>query len=279
MSVQRTYLGQYLQNCMYLKRPFRLNKLTTLNTKHEIYADLDLPPDIMPSPLYFSIGDGGHKAVIKSGGKSTFRRLPHRSRHVAMYNQLPFILREINNDLISTERAKYALRKRVTIDGVDYFAYYLKRLDLTAVEPVTMYDVTENGVTTSKVFVPSNADLNPEPPEFVADGTNITRAEEIYTESLVTINFSQLDRDEFMDVVRILYKDEDISIISEMAICSAFDRQVTGDNGSGGEVSYMEAIGVQINHHIQVFRSMKEDDQGFVVKINIGASDPMLVEE
>ena len=279
MSVQRTIFGQYLQTCQYLDLPFTFNKLTTLNTKLEVFGDLDIPPNSVPKLRYLAIGNGGHTVVTKAGGMVTFRRLPHRARHAALYNQLPFVMREINNDLSSEDRARYALRKRETHNGVEYFAYYLKRLTLTEVEPSIQYSVTENGVTTTDTYVPTNADINPEPPAFVADGTNVTRAEEMYTEALITVNFNQRDRDEFMEVVRILYNDEDVSMISELALCSAVDRQVTGDGGVAGNVNYNEAIAVQVNHHIQVFRSLKEDNNGFTIRINVGASDPMLIEE
>lgn len=278
MSVQRTIYGQVLQACQYLDIPFNLNKVNTLNTKLDVYGELDLPPNTLPKLRYIAIGNGGHSVVSKPGGVVTFRRLPHRVKDAALYNQLPFIVREMNNDLITSERAKYALRKIIEVDGVNYIAYYLKRLDLSDTSAVIKHAITENGTTNVSEFTPSNADLNPTPPEYIADGTNVTRAEELYTEALINVVFTKADRDEFMDVIRLLYNDEDVSIISELALCSGVDRQVTVNTPSG-DLNYNEAIGVQVNHHIQVFRSMKEDNNGFTVKVNVGASDPMYVED
>lgn len=279
MAGQRTHMAQYLQSVLYLRRPFILNPITTLNTKLGVHPDLQIPPDQYPEPKFLAIGDGGHRLVTKAGGRPVLNNIPHRARHSALYNQLPFVLREVNADLSAAQRSGYALRKRITVGSQEYYAYYLKRLNLNAVETSTKHVVTESGSNTVVTFVPTNNDLNPEPPAYVADGTNVTRAEYLVTETPIQIVFTAADRDEFMNVARILYNDEDMAIISEMALVSGADRQVTGQGSDGQSINYMECAAAQINHFFQTKRFLKDDTQGFVLDVGIGGEDPMLVEE
>lgn len=278
MSVQRTIFATYLQNCLYQARPFVLADNSTLNTKLNIHKDVDIPPGQTPALGYYAIGNGGHSMSVGGNGLAISVPKIHRATDAALYNQIPFVLRETNDDLSTSEQTQYGLRKEETHNGTNYYAYYLKRLDLSTTVPTMKYSINDEGVITTSDFVPSNDNLNPVPPELMADGSNPTSAEYVHVESLTTVAFTQKDRDELMDVARILYGDEKYALISEIALCSGVDRQLSVPAHGGGNQNMNEAIGVQANYFIQLFRQLEYDNRGFDMTLNLGGTDPMIVE-
>ena len=279
MSVQRTIYATYLQNCLYQDRPFTLAPNSTLNTKLNIHKDVDITPGTTPRLKYYAIGNGGHTMSVGGNGLAISVPKIHRATDAALYNQIPFVLREENDDLTTLEQASYGLRRKETHGGVDYWAYYLKRLDFSTTVPTMKYSINDAGVITTNEFVPTNDNLNPEPPILIADGTNPTEAEYVHVEALTTVEFTQQDRDELMEVARILYGDEKYALISEIALCSGVDRQLSVDAQGGGTQSFNEAVGVQVNHFIQLFRQLEYDNRGFDMTLNLGGTDPMVVEQ
>lgn len=279
MSVQRTIYATYLQNCLYQDRPFVLAPNSTLNTKLNIHKDVDAPPGVTPRLMYYAIGNGGHTMSIGGNGLAISVPKIHRATDAALYNQIPFVLREDNDDLPTLEQSKYGLRRKETHGGVDYWAYYLKRLDFSSTVPTMKYSINDAGVITTNEFLPTNDNLNPEPPVLLADGSNPTEAEYVHVEALTTVQFTQQDRDELMEVARILYGDEKYALISEIALCSGVDRQLTVPAQGGGTQSFNEAVSVQVNHFIQLFRQLEYDNRGFDMTLNLGGTDPMVVEQ
>lgn len=275
MSNQRTIYASYLHSCLYHNRPFVLAPNSTLNQKLNINKDVDIPPGVTPSLLYFGVGNGGHRPV--SSTIPTFESIPHRAWDAAMYNQVPLVLRETNNDLSPTQRARYALRKLENINGVEYYAYYLKILDLGDTVPTMKHTINENGTLTTNDFIPSNDNLNPVPPVLLADGTNPTEAEEVHVDTLTKITFDRFDRDEFVEVARILYNDPTAAIITELALCSAAQRQLSIDV-DGSADNMLEGVGVQINYFVDVIEFVHKSNEGFELTLDLGGADPMIVE-
>lgn len=279
MSVQRTIYATYLQNCLYQDLLFVLSDNSTLNAKLNIHKDVDIPPGVTPRLKYWAIGNGGHNMTVAGNGLAISIPKVHRATDAALYNQIPFVLRESNDDLSTAEQALYGLRRQETHGGVDYWAYYLKRLDFSDTVPTMKYSINDAGVITTNEFVPTNDNLNPEPPTLLADGSNPTEAEYVHVEALTTVQFTQKDRDELMEVARILYGDEKYALISEIALCSGVDRQLSVPAQGGGTQSFNEAIAVQCNHFVQLFRQLEYDNRGFDITLNLGGTDPMVVEQ
>jgi hypothetical protein len=272
-----TIYGSYLQSVTYQQRPFVLMPKTTLNEHLDIIKDLEIPPNVYPKPHYIAIGQGGHRNVNDGDIEST-EDVIHRSTDSVLYKQAPFVLRELNDDLDDARRQRYALRKIENYNGIDYIAYYLRRLDFNQTDTVMKLIVTNNGNVTEDIFVPSNDNMNPIPPVVIADGTNDTNSKQVVVESLTDFVFDAFDRDEFVNAIRIRTGKENMAIISEIALCSGIDKQHTGPV-DGGSVQYDEVQACQINYFISARNYLHIDTQGFSKTLNIGGSDPLYVED
>lgn len=274
-SIVRSVYGAALQVAQLMKLPHVIPAHSTLNEKFNINMNLSITDSDIPSIRYVGIGNGGHKVVVGANNISYNQPIQHLPRHAGLYNQLPFVLRPITNDLSAQERAKYRLRTIIQHGGVSYAAYYLKTLDLTGSVVDMEYYTVDNGVTTSSTFAPTSSDLTPTPPDLTSTGVVSTSGDYIAATSQVPFKLTSNDIDEFSNVANILYGSTDYAIISEIALCSGIDKVVTG-NFNGVAASYTEAIGVQINDFISTYLATSYSNQGIDLTFDIGSLEAML---
>lgn len=274
-SSVRTVYSAYLQTCTLLKRPLVLKPNSTLNEKFGIHQNVSISETDIPSVGYVGIGNGGHRMVVGADNIAKPEPVQHTPRHAALYNQLPFILRLPNEDLTPVERANYRLRRSETHDGQAYVAYYLKVLDLSNTAPQLELRNVTDGVTTSTIFNPTAADLNPTPPAINPGGVITTSGDYVAATAKVPFTMSATDIEEFLNVCNIIYGDPNYAIISEIALCSGVDRVVTGDF-NGVASGYTDAIGVQIASHLSSFLALAFTNVEATLTLDIGSLEPLL---
>ena len=275
--ITRTVYGAYLQTSKLLNLPFEMITNTTLNEKLGIQAGIEPQQGAMPYVQYFTIGNGGHRNVTGADGVPYTTPIQHRSSDAALFNHLPFVLRQPNNDLSPAERAKYALRREETHGGLTYYAYYLRRLDLSAVDNVMNRTTVVDGASNTLPFSPSNSNLNPEKPETNPSEVEESTGDYLSTSAIVTVNFDEDDVAELIHVAEVIYNNELLAVISEIGLCSGVDKTVTY-SVPGGDFNFNEAIAVQINSHITSFYSMAFNNNGFQFQVEMGATEPLLGE-
>lgn len=271
----RTVYGAQLQTCQYMRLPFSLLDNTTLNQKFNIHAEVALTPTELPKLAYIGIGNGGHRVTVGADSVPLIEVVEHLPDHAALYNQLPFVLRLLDDDLSAQDRAQYRLRRIEYHDGTPYIAYYLKCLDLS--ETVSQMELISviNGVSQSTPFVPSNSNLNPTPPALTPDGVNLTTGDYIFASAKVPFLFTEADVAEFTNVANVLYGDTNYAIISEIALCSGVDRVVSG-TFNGATAAYTDAIAVQVMNFIAAFYSMTFNNTGIDMLLSVGSVEPLL---
>ena len=76
---------------------------------------------------YFMVGNGA--ASVDVPGKY----YTPRNYETKLYNAIPFRMVPVSSDLTTSEQEQYRLRKIVTVNGVDYAAYYGKVFEVGAV--------------------------------------------------------------------------------------------------------------------------------------------------
>lgn len=274
-NVTNTLWSNHLAVSAFLDRPFEIFEHTTLNEKHGIHASEVLQPGQMPSMGYYVIGNGGHGSITGQGGMALTYPLEHENDHAALYNQIPFVLRRLNDDLPEAQRQLYALRKQVQFGGVDYIAYWAKRIDLSDVivdlKRVTIVD----GQEVSVPYVPTSDCLNPIPPAQPNGGSTSTSGEYLASTAIVSIPFAERDVTELFNVAKIIYGDERYAVISEFAYCTGVDRPVTISTPLG-QVTFNEVIACQIASFVTAHYELVYLNQGFDLKAQVGAADPLL---
>jgi hypothetical protein len=227
-----------------------------------------------PTLGYFCIGNKGHKMTMGSEQNPRPEPVPHAATDAALYGQLPFVMRELTNDLSTQQRARYALRRVEVHDSVSYACYYLKRIDLSAVSPQMLQKVVTNGSETTTAFVPQASNLNPTPPAVSSEGQWIVSGDYVIAKAILSLAMTETDAQELLNVSMILYGTQDLAIISEIGLCTGVDKTVQVGSGSG-QFNMTEAIGVQIASHIPHFTSMRFANTGTAINMNVGASEPM----
>lgn len=271
-NIVRTAYGSALQTSLFSGIPYVMQANTTLNEKFGILAGVAPAEGITPVAKYYCIGNAGHQLASGTGGIPLIESVQHTAEDAALYNHLPFILRATNNDISSSVQASYALRKQIVVNGLNYFAYYLKRIDTSAAVTNVTLQTNNGGTITSTNFVPTSANLSPTPPVVNSVGTNLLLAQYLNCSATLPISLTQQECTELLNAALILYGDVRYAIISEMAICSGVDRIITLGNGS----SFNEAIAVQVASFISSMHVIQFTSTGINGTFNLGTSDPAL---
>jgi hypothetical protein len=213
---------------------------STLNEKFQIQQTATLNTGEMPDTDFLCIGRGGHRNV----GPDLTDILQHRITNACLFEHLPFVAREVDNDLSAAEREKYRLRRLENYDGVDYFFYYAKKLTPTA-GGGSIVEI-DDSVTPAdtRAYVPSSAQLSPEPVTMVNGVVNSSTDVflQVAGEKEVTIDNAEVA--EIINACRIKYNDERKAVISELAVVSGFDREISVADG-GVAATYDELVAAQ----------------------------------
>lgn len=274
--ITRTIYGSRLQTAQMLNLPYTAVANTTLNEKFGILAGVQPDNNEVPACRYFCIGLGGHRNMMGSDNRPYVSPIQHDPSDAALYDHLPFLLREPTDDLSPTERARYALRKQILVSGVPYIAYYLRRLDLDNVQPTMMHNTVTDGVVSSVPFVPSSANLNPTPPPIPPTGVVTTDGDYLSASALVSLNFTAAEIQELVNVAELLFGNELMAVISEIGLVAGVDKTTTATAAGGGTFNYLEAVACQIVSHITAYYSAAFANNGFDFSLELGATEPLV---
>ena len=271
----RSIYGAYLQSCALLGFNVEIKPNSSLNQKFDLFPNEIFNSGEIPTVKYLTIGNGGHTTSMGVDGLPLINPVSHSPRHAALYNHLPFIIREVTEDLTPAERLMYRLRVPRTIDGVNYMCYYAKVLDLSMVEPKIELRNNTNGIITATNFTPSLADLNPVKPVIPVNG-NITSTGN-YLASTAKIEFvmNETEITELLNACNVIYGSDNYAFISEIGLCSGVDRSLMGNFG-GPPSAYTEAVGVQIMNFISTAIPAYALSTSITQTIDVGSTSPLL---
>nr|DAT15837.1 MAG TPA: hypothetical protein [Caudoviricetes sp.] len=276
VNICRTAVGISLQASKLLGRPHEFPKYTTLNECFSIndtaHADLSTVPNIG----YYCIGQGGHRFTLGKSGIHVPTPVSHEATDTGLFSPVPFVLRELNNDLSPAQRKAYGLRRKETYNNVEYWAYYLKRLPSLNQAPEIIHDNTKDGITTSKPFAYTDDDLHPRPSDLPVTGVVVSSADIIRISSKVAIDFNELDAEEFLNVCRIKFGSEDEAVISELGIVSGVDKPMNVPTIGGNTADMDEVIGAQVVTHVTTFVLINYLNRGFYHEFELGEGEPLL---
>lgn len=272
--VVRTIYGAQLQSALLLGIDYTVPEFTTLNEKLGIQSGVTAAPGIYPKARYFCIGNGGHYIATGSDGTPLMDISQHKATDAALFNQLPFVLRQLTDDIPPSQRQKYALRKEVTIGGVVYIAYYLRRVDMVDVGTKLENRKVSNGVVTTSDFTPTAANLAPDKTPANPTGVNTVEGRYVTCISKMPISFSAAEVEELVNACMILYGDINYAIISEIGLCSGIDKTISV-SASTGSFNFSEAIQVQIVSHIGALHVMRYCTSGLEKIMDVGSNSPL----
>lgn len=279
-NITRTVYGSHVQTCLFFGKPVTFKDNSTLNQKFSILHDT-LPSTTDRIALGGLVwGNRGHRMEAGADGIPRNQIVQHRATDAGLYGQMPFALREINNDLTAAQRANFALRRQESHNGTLYWAYYMRRLDATGLTPNMYYTEVTAGtggepVENITAFVPTAANLSPTPPAISNTGTNVISADYVSSRAHLTIKLTEADVAEMLNVAKVIYGDESYAIISELGLCTFANKQINAPSYGGGTFSFSEAIGVQIAAHVATYSSLMFNNTGAEIEMEVGANEPL----
>lgn len=191
---------------------------TTMNEKYNILPTMGVPIGVLPKLMYLGVGIGGIGSDIKTGY--------HKYIHGTLYDSIPFLCRNINNDLTTTEASKYRFRVVKNINGIDYVFYYLKYIESIA-DSVNTKIITKDvndvaGGSVDRFTTDDPEILNPTPISVSAQ-LDLTKTLYYYTECKIPISLNQQEKDEMINAYHILTGLTNTPNIVEMCLYTGLD--------------------------------------------------------
>lgn len=274
----RTAWAGRLSSAIQHQIPFSFPQYSTLNEKLGIQSGVAVPTGQYPKSGYLAIGNKGHSFSVGTEGVAVLKVLQHKATDAALFNQIPFILRQEDDDISPAQRSLYALRKIITVGNVNYIAYYLRRVDLSSASVETVIETTVDGVTSAKPFVPTASNLSPTPvsTDPLGTGSNVAvlTGESIINKVEIPMVFTPEDVSECINACEILYGSDEYAMISEIGWCSGYDKTIT-IQASTGSFNFNEAIAVQVLNFIGAAHHLKYISGGFSRTFNVGSDYPL----
>lgn len=214
---------------------------TTINYKYTNHHEV--VPTQLPRIQYFGLGIKGF--VNADDGILANPYLPS-NKELDLYEPIPLRCVPIDEDLSAAERANYRMRVRKTINGVPYFCYYLKKLQI--VDNVVQITQTNPITNQQEPYNFSAADLTPIP---AVPATSGEQSGEVATANISFRVGLEYFGSEVLEAINAMYAgDMRYAKISEIGLYSGQDQQVNGFDANNVPFQYTESIYTQLSYKI-----------------------------
>lgn len=218
---------------------------STLNESLGFHQSESVPAGSYPTDEYLHLGIGG--AATRSGGSGLVDDIEHDITDAVLHAPIPLVMRKTDNDLTPTQRENYAGRKLIEKNGVQYFAYYLRKLN--AATSTVSLEVVDELLDISSGYQPAASQLNPTKLTVQQASANAASGKKVAVGYKMDFSLSPEEISELVSVINILYDgDMAYGLINEMAIVNGFSKTVTSTVG-GVSAQYDEAVAATIQCH------------------------------
>lgn len=269
MHVTPTIIGNMIQTYQYLDLPYVADPITTLNTKHDIIANETLPNGEIPRLKYLVIGNGGHRATVGTDNLAVIKNNLHRPRDTGLFSQIPFILRPAANDIPEAQQAKYRLRKKVTYNGKDYIAYYMRVIDFSDSTVKAEYVSVTDGNMTTTDFKFTVDDLSPTPTDYANNQVITADGNYVSVSAITEVKLTEEEINEIIDACTIIYGSADYAVISELGLVTGVDISTPNTTGVGA-ATVTECACAQIATFFNRFYKMETSTDYLIIDIQVG---------
>lgn len=275
-NITRTINGSRILAGLQQGKPFVHVPNTTLNEALGIHAGVQPTDGDTPRVRYYGIGIDGHVNRTGTDGSHYPQARQHSPDDFGLYKQIPFVLRSPGEDLTPAQRGKYGLRKIIQVNGENFIAYYLKRIPINAEAVKMLHNTVVDGVTTTVPFVPSNANLHPQPVEPSEVNVVSTNGTYLTTSAQMDITFDANDVSELLEVAKIMFGSENRALISEIALVAGCDRVLSITDPAQSPFNMNEVVMAQITTHITGLWPVAFSSDGFHYGLDLGGNEPLI---
>lgn len=243
-TAQKTLYATDLTLHMLAGKSYKPLPNTTLNEKYTHLTEMEIPTNSYPKLKYLVVGNGGDSFAKEDGKYSISQHTPIDG---ALFNQIPFVIRRVNNDISDAQKANYRMRVISIINNVTYAAYYMKVLPDMDI-PANVNKITTNTNSSSDtiqyssitVFDTNEEDiLNPRPRYRNINFNSLTNTTRVSRLAKVLLQLTEYDLSELHNSLTTLGYTN--SNIREIGLCSGWEITANG---------LKDVIGAQILFHI-----------------------------
>lgn len=273
--ITRTIYSNHLQSCLLTGKDYSILTNSTLNEKFGVQAGQLPDSGVYPKLKYMAIGCGGHKMSVGANSRTKVEVIQHRSTDAALYDHIPFVMRELTNDLTTEQKALYAMRKIITRNSKTYAAYYLRRLNMAAAQVAVELTTVSNGTATTSAFTPNSGNLSPSPQDLTPEGINLISGDYVSASVKLPFVFNTFDVEEIRNVATVLLDDPELAIVSEIGLVSGVDKTFNVQGPNSTTFAFSEAISAQVLAHVAVFQSYSFGSTGTDFNLDVGATEPL----
>ena len=269
---QITVYGLGLINAMLSNRPYNVYPNTTLNEKFNVLAKEHVISTskslVYPRLKYFGIGIGGVPIIE---GVDEYKFSQHSALDAALFKQIPFALKKVDNDFLPEERDKYRLRVETRIKGESYYAYYLKVASGIDNRGYSYIIKKVNGIDTlSRLDINTDRFLNPVPVGKPIDRQAMLEAPTVINRFKLELELDDKDNIELQNVLELLDLPRNTKL-NELAVCFGHEQLIEGN---------FELVDIQIGYHVDIDLDVKIDFsplKTFKRNIELGGAEPLFV--
>lgn len=276
-----TLHGRLLDLYTKLGYVYTPDPLVSLNAFFDSNTEIPVSVSDKHKLKFLAIGNGGHSTSTDSSGNVIPAPVFHSPVHAGLYNQIPFVLRLANDDITGAEQGKYRMRVPVTIDAVDYIAYYLKVINLPLNPGDGNLTVTSNhievstsGVISTVPHTPSTNALAPDPPDLIINTPTDTTNKYVSTYTQIPLHITSAEITDIIAAITILTGSGDTAVISEMALCTGTEHFLYPAGVSNG---YAEVTSCQVSSFLNTFFMLQLVTVGedITITANLGQTEPL----
>ena len=249
--------------------PYKLLPNTSLNEKFDILPRVSVPKGVYPTLKYWAIGTGGNSVVDNVGGLNYSE---HGALDAALFQQIPFVMKRLDDDVDPSIREKYRFRRVELINNEEYACYYLKKIPGYTINDQFYKVVTkvmEDGTKQSMLYLVDMNDpaiLDPVPRDRFITIDNVD-ATTCYTK-LAKLEFN-LSSEEVEELEKVMdLKKLERRNITEIAACTGIET-LTDDGAEASCVQVAMFFGVNLDLALDL---NKEGNIAKVIEIGGGES-------
>lgn len=271
----RTAIGALQQTVGKTHLPYTFLPNSVMNEALNIYPDSRPDQNYLPYSRYVCIGVGALTSRFLADGRMELVPIPHEPRHTGLYDQVPWVIRDLDNDLTTAERLRYRLRKIMPFGNTQKVAYFARLLDYSKTTAGLEFRTVQDGIISAAPWEPDADDQFPKRPVINPGQTYVTGDDYIAATAKTRFEFTKQDMAELVNVGNIMFNNPMAMTISEIAICSGQDAVVDGQI-NGSVFQYTDAIAVQITDFVSTLVSPLFQSDGAAINLDIGSTEPLL---
>lgn len=274
-NITRTAYFSALQSAMVRGGKYKWLPFSTFNQHFDVLNGVYPPDGQYPILNFIALGRGALRMHLGADNEADPQVMQHLTTDSGLFKFMPFVLRRTDDDLPTERRNRYAMRVLLPINGINYWAYYLRVVDFASPETQLLIKrKLPNGEIKIDPFVPDQSNLTPTPVELSDGGANLLAGYSVMSSTTIALPLDEFDITEIRNASKIIKGVGGKATISEVVCCTGAFQQINAQ-GPNGTFPFNEAIGVQPAAFIKAlwpldFLNKKIDEQ-----LEIGISEPL----